>query len=53
MGLLKRWVIHRILREKGVAMPASGELEFTDWAALDLFVDGFITRVVPFARETA
>ncbi|WP_029060176.1 flavodoxin domain-containing protein [Stappia stellulata] len=44
MNFLKRWMIHRILRDKGVEMDPSGDMEFTDWAALDVFVDTFLER---------
>ncbi|SDT92492.1 flavodoxin domain-containing protein [Stappia sp. ES.058] len=44
MNFLKRWMIHRILREKGVEMDPSGDMEFTDWQALDVFVDTFLER---------
>ncbi len=53
MSFLKRWVIHRILREKGVEMDPSGDMEFTDWAALDVFVDTFMARVRTTGREYA
>lgn len=40
-GFFKRWMLRRVLRKKGIDMPASGDLEFTDWSALDAFVDRF------------
>ncbi len=41
LGFVERLVIHRILSRKGVDMDPSGDTEFTDWAALDRFVDHF------------
>ncbi|NRG19753.1 protoporphyrinogen oxidase [Rhizobiales bacterium] len=46
LGFLKRWILHRILRTKGVEMPASGVLEFTDWKAVDAFVDQFLKEEI-------
>lgn len=52
LGFLKRWALRRILRSKGVEMPASGELEFTDWKALDAFVDQFLKEeIAPQGRR--
>jgi menaquinone-dependent protoporphyrinogen oxidase len=53
LNFLKRWVIHGILREKGIEPDPSGEMEFTDWPALDLFVDGFCQLVTSHAAQTA
>jgi menaquinone-dependent protoporphyrinogen oxidase len=53
MSFLKRWVIHRILREKGVEMAPSGDMEFTDWAALDVFLQTFMGRARAAGREYA
>jgi menaquinone-dependent protoporphyrinogen oxidase len=53
MNFLKRWMIHRILREKGVEMDPSGDMEFTDWAALDVFVDTFLERCRRWAGAAA
>lgn len=53
MGFLKRWVIHRILRQKGVEMDPSGEMEFTDWPALDAFIDDFVEEALATGRGFA
>lgn len=53
LGFLKRWMIHRILREKGVEMDPSGDMEFTDWLALDLFLDTFLAHCVTPGRAIA
>lgn len=53
MGVLKRWVIHRILRRKGVEMDPSGDMEFTDWPALERFVDTFMREALAAGREFA
>lgn len=52
-GFLKRWVIHRILREKGATMDPSGDMEFTDWAALDAFLEAFMGDARAAGREYA
>jgi len=44
-GILKRLVIHAIMRIKGVELDPSGTTEFTDWRALDRFVTGFVAEV--------
>jgi len=44
-GLLKRLMIHAIMRIKGVELDPSGTTEFTDWGALDRFVTGFVAEV--------
>lgn len=41
LGFVKRFVLHQILSQKGVDMDPSGDTEFTDWEALDRFVDHF------------
>ncbi|MXN66070.1 hypothetical protein GR183_14240 [Stappia sp. GBMRC 2046] len=46
LGFIKRWILHAILRAKGVEMGPSGELEFTDWAALDAFADQFLKEEI-------
>ncbi|MFN3231477.1 MAG: flavodoxin domain-containing protein [Alphaproteobacteria bacterium] len=38
---VKRFMIRRILRKKGYEVGPSGDLEFTDWAALDRMVEDF------------
>lgn len=53
MGLFKRWIIHRILRRKGVEMDPSGYMEFTDWPALDRFVARFLHDNLHQARDGA
>ncbi|WP_249693310.1 flavodoxin domain-containing protein [Stappia sp. WLB 29] len=53
LGFFKRWVIHRILRQKGVEMDPSGDMEFTDWPALERFVDGFVEEVLAAGEEFA
>lgn len=53
LGFLKRLVIHRILREKGVEPDPSGDTEFTDWTALDFFADTFCRRAAQLARLPA
>ena len=42
---LTRMVMRRILRKEGVDLPPSGELEFTDWAALQAAFGEFLSRV--------
>jgi len=44
-GVLKRLIIHTIMRLKGVGLDPSGTTEFTDWRALDRFVTGFVAEV--------
>ena len=41
LGFFKRFVLHRILARKGVELDPSGDTEFTDWPALDRFIDHF------------
>ncbi|MBM19600.1 MAG: protoporphyrinogen oxidase [Stappia sp.] len=53
LNFLKRWVIHGILREKGIEPDPSGDMEFTDWPALDLFTDSFCRLAARKAKETA
>lgn len=36
----RRWIMRRIAREKGE--PTEGDKEYTDWAALGRFLDGFL-----------
>ncbi len=45
----KRWMMRRIASEKGLSgEPGDGdEIEFTDWRALDDFVDDFLHRHAP------
>ncbi len=51
LNIFKRWMLHRILRAKGVQMDGSGEMEFTDWEALDAFVDQFMQQEIGPARK--
>lgn len=51
LNFFKRLILHRILRSKGVQMDKSGEMEFTDWAALDAFVDQFMQQETGPARK--
>ncbi|MCW2308248.1 flavodoxin domain-containing protein [Rhodobium gokarnense] len=41
IGPLRRVVLHWILRRRGVDLDPSGDTEFTDWTALDRFVDEY------------
>ena len=41
IGPLRRVVLHWILRRRGVDLDPSGDTEFTDWPALDRFVDEY------------
>ncbi|MCW5723633.1 MAG: hypothetical protein KIS81_01600 [Maricaulaceae bacterium] len=43
----KGWIIKRMAAEKGVKPDAAGDLEFTDWNALTVFIDGFLRDHVP------
>ena len=41
------------LRQKGVEMAPSGDMEFTDWPALERFVDTFVRETLEAGREFA
>lgn len=43
----KRWIMRRIAREKGTPSDTSQDYEFTDWLALDGFVDDFLAGAGP------
>ena len=45
MGLIERFVMHQVLRQKGVELDPSGDTEFTDWDALDRFCDAFLASL--------
>lgn len=39
---LKRQALKLALKRKGVEIPPSGEIDYTDWAALDAIIDDFL-----------
>ena len=39
---LRRQALKLALKRKGVEIPASGEIDYTDWAALDALIDDFL-----------
>lgn len=41
LNWLIRWILHQIARQHGAALDPSGDTEFTDWVALDDFVDRY------------
>lgn len=43
----KRWIMRRIAREKGTPTDTGQDYEFTDWPALDRFVDDFLAGTTP------
>jgi menaquinone-dependent protoporphyrinogen oxidase len=45
----KALAARRVAKERGVAPDAEGDYEFTDWVALQRFVDEFVTEHVPDA----
>jgi menaquinone-dependent protoporphyrinogen oxidase len=55
IGVLERFALHAILRQRGVEPRPTGDTELTDWAALDDFVRDFLGRLpaAGHARETA
>lgn len=44
LGFFKRILMHWIMRRQGVALDPSGDTEFTDWAALQAFVEDFLAK---------
>lgn len=44
LGFFSRLLMHWIMKKQGVALDPSGDTEFTDWAALEDFVQGFLAR---------
>jgi len=45
LGFFKRFVVHTLMRRKGVELDPSGNTELTKWPALDRFIGEFITLV--------
>jgi menaquinone-dependent protoporphyrinogen oxidase len=45
----KRFAARAVAKDRGIAPSKDGDLEFTDWAALTAFVDGFLRDHVPGA----
>lgn len=45
----KRWAMRRIVAEKGLSQERAkgGDIEFTDWRALEAFVEQFLNRNAP------
>ncbi|MBB4305507.1 menaquinone-dependent protoporphyrinogen oxidase [Rhodobium orientis] len=41
IGPLRRVLLHWVLRRRGVGLDPSGDTEFTDWTALDRFIDEY------------
>ena len=39
---LKRQALKLALKRKGIEVPPSGEIDYTDWAALDALVEDFL-----------
>ena len=48
-----RFILHAILKRKGVALDPSGNTEFTDWPALDRFVLAFMRDVAASGQKKA
>ena len=48
-----RFILHAILRRKGVTLDPSGNTEFTDWAALDRFVLEFMRDVAAKTKKAS
>ncbi|HJL44165.1 MAG TPA: flavodoxin domain-containing protein [Myxococcales bacterium LLY-WYZ-16_1] len=44
-GFLKRLVMQRMAKEKGLSDDASRDHDYTDWSDVELFVDQFLTRI--------
>jgi len=44
-NFLIRFIMKRIARKAGAATDTSRDYEYTDWAGLDRFVDGFVTEL--------
>jgi menaquinone-dependent protoporphyrinogen oxidase len=44
-GFLKRWMMKKIAREAGKDTDTSKNHEYTDWAAVDQFVDGVLAHL--------
>lgn len=47
----RRWMLKRISQKEGGPTDTSRDHEFTDWAALDAFVDGFTSQVPNLAGK--
>ena len=46
-NLLIRFVMKRIARQAGASTDTSRDHEFTDWAALDVFVESLLQSAAP------
>lgn len=49
-GLLKRWIMKRIVAKAGGDVDTSKNYEYTDWADPQAFVDEFVRLVAPVQR---
>lgn len=47
----RRWMLKRIAEKEGGPTDTSRDHEFTDWAALDVFVDGFVKQAPDIAGK--
>lgn len=45
----KRFAARAVAKDRGIVPSKDGDLEFTDWTALTIFVDGFLRDHVPGA----
>jgi menaquinone-dependent protoporphyrinogen oxidase len=53
-GLLKRFIMKLIVKRQGGSTDTSVDHEYTDWAALQRFVDEFMTSAVePLATTSS
>lgn len=44
-GFLKRLVMQRMAKDKGLSADTSQDHDYTDWKDVDQFVDGFLSRI--------